>query len=148
MRELAQRAAEAARQIKELITESSRHVAKGVERVGAAGESLGEIVGKVENVASLISGIATGAKEQYSHLAEVTSSVARMDTVTQQNAAMAEETNAAATTLAASGRELRHLISKFDTGAQQKGRSSSPTRKNQGFSGSNTPDRKPPVKAA
>lgn len=99
-------------------------------------------------VASLISSIATGAKEQYSNLAEVTNSVAWMDTATQQNAAMAEETNAAATTLVASGRELRHLISKFDTGVQQKSRSSSPTRKSYGFTGSSTSVRKPPVRTA
>ena len=106
---------------------------------------MGAIVGKVENVASLISGIAMGAKEQYSNLAEVTNSVARMDTVTQQNAAMAEETTAAATSLAANGRELRHLISKFDTGTQHKGRRM-PVYEGQGFAGSGVG--KPPVKAA
>jgi methyl-accepting chemotaxis protein/methyl-accepting chemotaxis protein-1 (serine sensor receptor) len=117
VRALAQRAAEAARQVKELINESADHVAKGVERVGAAGQSLSAIVGKVEQVASLISGIASGAKEQYANLAEVTSSVARMDTVTQQNAAMAEETTAAAGSLVENGRELRDLIRKFETGS-------------------------------
>ncbi len=148
VRALAQRAAEAAHQVKDLITESSVYVAQGVDHVGAAGASLAQIVGKVETVAGLISGIAAGAKNQYSHLTDVNQSVARMDAVTQQNAAMAEETTAAAGLLVANGQELQRLIGTFHTG---EGTLSEPPRSELSSTwnlASTTRQRLPPLSAA
>ena len=95
VRALAQRSAEAAKQIKQLIAASGADVGAGVKLVRQTGEALGQIVGKVMEINTLVGQIATGAEEQNSALGEVNTAVSQMDQSTQQNAAMAEEANAA-----------------------------------------------------
>ncbi|MDY8110323.1 methyl-accepting chemotaxis protein [Fulvimarina sp. 2208YS6-2-32] len=99
VRELAQRSARAAKQIKELISKSRDQVGTGVELVTASGTSLEEIVAEVNMMSEVISSIAAAADEQATSLREVNSTADHMDKVTQQNAAMVEETTAATTNL-------------------------------------------------
>lgn len=117
VRALAQRSTDAAKEIKDLISASSQHVSTGVDLVGRAGGSLEEIVGRVENVSSLVSEIAASAKEQSASLSEVNTAVNKMDKVTQQNAAMVEQSTAASHSLTKDSGELMRLISHFDIGA-------------------------------
>ncbi|RYF91061.1 MAG: methyl-accepting chemotaxis protein [Caulobacteraceae bacterium] len=96
VRALAQRSADAAKEIKALISTSSVQVGEGVKLVGATGESLQGIAGHVGRIAGLVKDIANSAQEQAGGLAEINLSVRQMDQLTQQNAAMVEETTAAA----------------------------------------------------
>ncbi|MEF2074262.1 methyl-accepting chemotaxis protein [Consotaella aegiceratis] len=115
VRALAQRSAEAAKEIKELISQSSEHVGQGVELVTASGKSLEEIVAEVAAMSSEVSEIARTAREQAVSLKEVSTAADQMDKVTQQNAAMVEETTAAAQTLANETDQLAQLIAQFRT---------------------------------
>ena len=94
VRELAQRAATAAQEIKELITKSGEQVGNGVKMVKATGDALTQIAEHVTNVNNAISAIATAANEQLTGIQEVNAAVTQMDQMTQQNAAMVEETTA------------------------------------------------------
>jgi len=116
VRELAQRSAKAAKEIKTLIGTSSGEVESGVKLVRETGESLKTIEQYVVTINSHMDAIATSAREQSTGLKEVNTAVNQMDQVTQQNAAMVEETNAASATLASESRGLRELISQFDLG--------------------------------
>ncbi len=113
VRELAQRSAQAAKEIKDLIRNSSVEVQSGVKLVSDTGEALKTIEGYIVTVNQHMDSIATSAKEQSVGLAEVNSAVNQMDQVTQQNAAMVEETSAAGATLANESGRLRELISQF-----------------------------------
>ncbi len=113
VRELAQRSAQAAKEIKELIRNSSVEVQSGVKLVSDTGEALKTIEGYIVTVNQHMDSIATSAKEQSVGLAEVNTAVNQMDQVTQQNAAMVEETSAAGATLASESGRLRELISQF-----------------------------------
>ncbi|WP_332302775.1 methyl-accepting chemotaxis protein [Rhizobium sp. GR12] len=113
VRELAQRSAQAAREIKELIRNSSVEVQSGVRLVSETGEALKTIGSYIVTVNQHMDSIATSAREQSVGLAEVNTAVNQMDQVTQQNAAMVEETSAAGTTLASESGRLRELISQF-----------------------------------
>ncbi|GGL37151.1 MULTISPECIES: methyl-accepting chemotaxis protein [Caulobacter] len=115
VRALAQRSAEAAKEIKTLIATSSAHVGRGVKLVGDTGEALDGIVAKVAEIDGLISEIASSSQEQATGLAEVNVAVNRMDQVTQQNAAMVEEATAAAGSLSNESRELSRLVGQFRT---------------------------------
>ncbi|PXA88593.1 methyl-accepting chemotaxis protein, partial [Caulobacter sp. D4A] len=95
VRALAQRSAEAAKEIKTLIAASAAEVGQGVSYVGRAGEVLRGIAGQVEEIDTLVREITASAKTQAQGLAEVNATVNQMDQVTQQNAAMVEETTAA-----------------------------------------------------
>ncbi|MEK7427503.1 MAG: methyl-accepting chemotaxis protein [Pseudomonadota bacterium] len=117
VRALAQRSAEAAREIKALISTSSEQVGLGVGLVAQTGEALKRIVVQVTEVNSVIATIAASAKEQATGLAEVNVAVNQMDQVTQQNAAMVEEATAAANGLAGETGELARMIGEFRTGA-------------------------------
>ena len=117
VRALAQRSAEAAKEIKALIASSTAQVARGVRLVGDTGEALGTIVGKVGQIDGLISEIAQSAREQAVGLSEVNSAVNQMDQVTQRNAAMVEEANAASASLQTEAAELARLVSRFSTSA-------------------------------
>ncbi len=117
VRALAQRSSEAAKEIKGLISASSQHVGTGVELVGEAGKALQGIVTKVNEISGLVSEIAASAQEQATALAEVNTAINQMDQVTQQNAAMVEESTAASHSLTQEADELMHLISRFQTGA-------------------------------
>ena len=116
VRELAQRSAKAAKEIKDLIRNSSVEVASGVKLVSETGEALKTIEGFIVTVNQHMDSIATSAKEQSVGLAEVNTAVNQMDQVTQQNAAMVEETSAAGATLANESGRLRELISQFQLG--------------------------------
>jgi methyl-accepting chemotaxis protein len=113
VRALAQRSADAAREIKNLITTSSLHVGQGVELVGATGKALGQIVARVGEVSELMHSIADSARTQVEMLAGVSNTVSQMDTMTQQNAAMVEQSNAAAQSMADEAGRLSGNVSRF-----------------------------------
>jgi len=116
VRELAQRSANAAKEIKTLIETSSTQVGAGVSLVNETGTALGEIEGQVGKINDLIQSIVTGAREQSTALAEINSAVNQMDQMTQQNAAMVEETNAATQGLSGEAVKLESLVGRFTTG--------------------------------
>jgi len=116
VRALAQRSADAAKEIKALISTSSDEVATGVKLVGQTGQSLGGIVSKVAEIADLVSEIASSAQEQSSGLSQVNTAVNQMDTVTQQNAAMVEQSTAASHNLTRETGELARLVAQFELG--------------------------------
>jgi methyl-accepting chemotaxis protein len=113
VRELAQRAASAAKDIKALISKSGGEVATGVKLVQATGAALDEIETRVLKINDHIHSIATAAREQSTGLSEVSSAVNQMDQVTQQNAAMVEEATAATHKLSAEADNLAGLIAYF-----------------------------------
>jgi methyl-accepting chemotaxis protein len=113
VRELAQRSAGAAKEIKELIRNSAVEVEAGVTLVRSTGDALKAIEGLVNQVNEHVASIATAAREQATGLAEVNTAVNSMDQMTQQNAAMVEETTAASQTLAQESRELKNLLQTF-----------------------------------
>ncbi|QND17234.1 HAMP domain-containing protein (plasmid) [Rhizobium leguminosarum bv. trifolii] len=116
VRELAQRSAKAAKEIKDLIRNSSVEVESGVKLVSETGEALKTIEDYIVTVNEHMDAIATSAKEQSLGLSEVNTAVNQMDQVTQQNAAMVEESNAASATLATESGRLRDLIGRFQLG--------------------------------
>ena len=116
VRELAQRSAKAAKEIKDLIRNSSTDVESGVKLVSETGHALKTIESYIVTVNQHMDSIATSAKEQSVGLAEVNTAVNQMDQVTQQNAAMVEETSAAGVSLASESGRLRELISQFQLG--------------------------------
>jgi methyl-accepting chemotaxis protein len=118
VRALAQRSAEAAREIKDLISTSTNQVKEGVDLVGRTGEALERIVKQVSGITGLVSEIAASAKEQAVALVEVNTAVNQMDQMTQQNAAMVEESTAASHSLAHEAAELAGLVSRFQIGAR------------------------------
>ncbi|MEP0156650.1 methyl-accepting chemotaxis protein [Pseudophaeobacter sp.] len=113
VRALAQRSSDAAMEIKTLIGDSSKQVARGVDLVGKAGEALDSIVGQVSHISKLVSGIAEGAVEQSTGLNEINTGVTQLDQVTQQNAAMVEEATAAGHMLNADSSKLAELVAIF-----------------------------------
>jgi len=117
VRALAQRSAEAAKEIKTLISASAAEVAQGVKLVNEAGASLDGIAGKVGEMDALVAEIAASAQEQSSGLGQVNAAVNQMDQVTQQNAAMVEQTTAAAANLKTEAEGLARLVGGFRTGA-------------------------------
>jgi methyl-accepting chemotaxis protein len=127
VRALAQRSAEAAKEIKILIATSTAQVERGVKLVGHTGEALADIVAKVGAIDGLISEIASSSDEQAQGLAQVNAAVNQMDQVTQQNAAMVEEANAAAASLSNESHELTRLIGQFQT--KDNARQSAPRRR-------------------
>ncbi|MGV1753951.1 methyl-accepting chemotaxis protein [Agrobacterium sp. CG674] len=117
VRELAQRSAQAAKEIKELIRNSSEEVSTGVKLVQETGLALKVIEEQVVTINTQLDAIATSAKEQSVGLHEVNTAVNQMDQVTQQNAAMVEESTAASATLASEVQRLREIIAGFRVGS-------------------------------
>ncbi|WOS66032.1 HAMP domain-containing methyl-accepting chemotaxis protein [Sinorhizobium fredii] len=113
VRELAQRSANAAKDIKALISRSGTEVHSGVNLVTATGAALSLIQGHVVKINEHVHSIATAAKEQSTGLSEVSTAVNQMDQVTQQNAAMVEESTAATNRLADEAMNLARLIARF-----------------------------------
>ena len=113
VRELAQRSAKAAKEIKDLITNSASEVRNGVELVEATGQALGEINTHVTAVNTHIETIVEASREQAIGLKEISLSVQSLDRVTQQNAAMVEETTAAAHQLSGDSNSLHTLLGDF-----------------------------------
>ncbi len=118
VRELAQRSATAAKEIKGLISNSALDVQNGVALVRSTGDALVEIAILVERVDAHVDTIATAAREQATGLQEINASVNHMDQMTQKNAAMVEETTAASRMLAEQNIQLQDLLSRFQLHAQ------------------------------
>ncbi len=116
VRALAQRSAGAAKEIKALIEASGSQVEAGVKLVGETGRALTRIVQQVERLNVLVSDIAGSAQEQAAGLNQVNSAVNQMDQVTQQNAAMVEESTAASHALAEEAEVLATLVGHFRLG--------------------------------
>lgn len=116
VRELAQRSAHAAKEIKELIGASNQHVRNGVSLVGETGRALQEIVAQVLQVDGNVGAIVEASREQSTGLNEINTAVIAMDQGTQKNAAMVEESTAAAHSLAMEAETLFRLLSQFDIG--------------------------------
>jgi methyl-accepting chemotaxis protein len=122
VRELAQRSAKAAKEIKSLITTSSDQVKTGVSLVGQAGKALEEILTQVQQINTNVTAIVEGAKEQATGLKEINQAVNTMDQGTQQNAAMVEQSTAASHALAREADGLFSLLSQFKVGEASQGR--------------------------
>jgi methyl-accepting chemotaxis protein len=118
VRALAQRSADAAKEIKALITQSGSQVAAGVKAVHGAREALERIASHVGVINEAVVGIAASAQEQAEGLRQVNGAVSDMDQMTQQSAAMVEETAAAAQSLAREGEQIMTLVSRFRTGSE------------------------------
>ncbi|GAB0114775.1 methyl-accepting chemotaxis protein [Acidisoma sp. C75] len=131
VRALAQRSAEAAKEIKTLISASSRQVESGVQLVGETGTALASIAEQVARLNGIIGEIASSAQEQATGLAEVNTAVNQMDQVTQQNAAMVEQSTAASHSLAREAETLAHLVARFRIeaeGTAARGHEAAPAR--------------------
>ncbi|MDQ0455211.1 methyl-accepting chemotaxis protein [Rhizobium paknamense] len=113
VRELAQRSAKAAKEIKQLIGNSTQEVESGVQAVRQTGEALKVIESHVQSINDLMDAITTSSREQSTGLSEVNTAVNQMDQVTQQNSAMVEETSVASSSLANESNRLMQLVSRF-----------------------------------
>ena len=122
VRALAQRSADAAREIKALISESERQVARGVQLVGQTGEALRSIVERVAEIDGVIGSISSSSHEQSISLAEINAAVNQMDQAVQQNAAMVEQTAAATHSVRDEAAELVRLVSRFQVNPADSGR--------------------------
>ena len=118
VRELAQRSAAAAKEIKEQISKSSSQVENGVQLVGEAGEALKRISDQIKAASDIVTKIAHSASEQDTTLRSISSAMNQLDAATQHNAAMAEETTASAEALANDTEELLNLIRGFRVSGQ------------------------------
>ena len=118
VRALAQRATEAARDIKALIEKSGREVTNGVDLVGNTGGALQAIIGDVKEISGHILAIVEASREQSTGLTEINAAVGVIDQGTQQNAAMVEQTLAASQDLASEAAGLRSLLGRFRLGAE------------------------------
>lgn len=116
VRELAQRSAGAAKEIKNLINTSRQQVSNGVDLVGQTGDALRDIAGQVGQIHVNVAAIVEAAREQATGLAEINQAVNLMDQATQKNAAMVEETTAASHGLAREADILRELLTQFRLG--------------------------------
>jgi methyl-accepting chemotaxis protein len=118
VRALAQRSADAAKEIKALILGSGQQVQAGVRLVADTGRALGRIVDQVAKLNDLIAEIAASAREQATGLDQVNNAVNQMDQVTQQNAAMVEQTTVASHRLAHEAEVLSRLVGQFKLGRE------------------------------
>jgi methyl-accepting chemotaxis protein len=110
---LASRSAVAAKEIKTLIGESGQKVHIGMQQVSVAGGSMGDIVAQARRVSVLIGDIATAAGEQTRGITDVADAVSQLDMVTQQNAALVEESAAAAESLKQQAARLNAVVNRF-----------------------------------
>ena len=117
VRSLAQRSAEAAKEIKGLITASVQSVETGSQQVALAGQSMGEIVDGVRRVSDLIGEITASTTEQRDGISQVNQAVANLDQMTQQNAALVEQASAAAASMSEQAQRLAQVVSVFNVGA-------------------------------
>ena len=115
-RSLAQRSAQAAKDIKDLIVNGSDQVKKGVDLVKSAGGSLNEIVTSIEGVAGIVSRIATASAEQATGIDQINRALAQLDETTQQNSALVEENAATAKTLEQQSSNMSERVAVFQVG--------------------------------
>jgi methyl-accepting chemotaxis protein len=113
VRSLAQRSTESAREIKNLINESVDSVSEGAQMVNQSGETLEEIVNSVKEVSNLISDINSASQEQANGINQVNEAIIAMDSMTQQNAAMVEESTASSSNMSEEARKLLELVRFF-----------------------------------
>ena len=113
VRALAGRSAEAAKQIKQLIGESVERVAQGGHLVAQAGATMDEVVTAIRHVSDLVGEITAASKEQSQGVGQVSEAIAQMDQTTQQNAALVEESAAAAEGLQRQAKDLVHAVASF-----------------------------------
>jgi methyl-accepting chemotaxis protein len=118
VRNLAKRSADAAKEIKGLIRESVAKSTDGSKVAAHAGETIAEVVANVQRVTSLVSEIANATQEQSTGLNEINKAVVSMDEVTQQNAALVEESAAAAESMDAQAHALTEIVARFKTGVE------------------------------
>ncbi|MEJ2622973.1 MAG: methyl-accepting chemotaxis protein [Pseudolabrys sp.] len=116
VRSLAQRSAQAAKDINNLITDSNGHVKEGVDLVNRAGDALNEIVGSIKSVAGVIADIATASAEQSIGIEQVNKTLVQMDEVTQQNSALVEQNAATAKTLEDQAATMNERVARFHVG--------------------------------
>jgi len=113
VRNLAQRSAAAAREIKGLIEDSGSKVANGSKLVAQAGDTMREIVDSVERVTGIMAEISAASQEQTSGIEQINAAILQMDTVTQQNAALVEETSAASAAMQEQADKLAQAVGVF-----------------------------------
>jgi methyl-accepting chemotaxis protein len=113
VRQLAQRSAAAAKEIKTLIGDSVEKINHGSRLVDEAGATMDEIVASVKNVTDIMSEITNASREQTSGIEQINLAIAQMDEVTQRNAALVEQEAAAADSLQEQAAQLAHLVSVF-----------------------------------
>jgi methyl-accepting chemotaxis protein len=113
VRTLAQRSAQAAKEIKQLITDSVSKVESGTELVSNAGQTMAEIVDSVQRVSSIIAEISVATNEQSTGIGQVNQAVTQLDEVTQQNAALVEQSSAAADFLKEQSFKLAEVVGRF-----------------------------------
>ena len=137
VRALAQRSSDAAMEIKTLISESSKQVEQGVDLVGKAGGALNNIVTRVDHIAQLVSEMAVGSAEQSTGLGEINIGMTQLDQVTQQNAAMVEQSTAASHLLSSDAGKLSEMVSHFNiaglSGSAKVSKSVAPTAHGTGW---------------
>jgi methyl-accepting chemotaxis protein len=121
VRSLAQRSAAAAKEIKDLIGNSTEKVDTGTRLADAAGRTMEEIVGSVKKVTDIIAEIAAAGQEQSSGIEQVNLAVTRMDGVVQQNASMAERSSTTVGALREQATALLQTVSQFKLGAETAG---------------------------
>ena len=115
VRSLAQRSAQAAKEIKGLIDDSVDKVKSGSQVVSSAGQTMADVVSQVQRVSDLIAEITSASSEQSTGIAQVSQAVNQLDQMTQQNAAMVEQSSAAASSMQAQARRLSHAVQVFST---------------------------------
>ena len=129
VRSLAQRSAEAAKEVRALITNSVDKVGVGSQQVAQAGATMQEIVTGIQRVADIVGEIASASREQSSGLAQINQAVAHLDGVTQQNAALVEQTSAASSALQEQSRQLAGLAASFTLQSGSRPQAIAPQRK-------------------
>jgi methyl-accepting chemotaxis protein len=129
VRSLAQRSAQAAKEIKTLISESVQQVDAGTTQVAEAGRKMGEIVRSVEEVSALITEIAAASQEQNSGIEQVNVAVTQMDQVVQQNASLVEEAAAATESMKGQAAALLQSVSRFRLGNESRHVEPAPVRR-------------------
>jgi len=117
VRNLAQRSATAAREIKTLINDSAERIEVGTTLAHAAGDTMSEIVASIGRVTNIMGEISSASSEQESGIHEINNAIGDMDTVTQQNAALVEEAAAMAESVHEEANKLTQLVSYFKLGA-------------------------------
>jgi methyl-accepting chemotaxis protein len=113
VRALAQRSAEAAKEIKSLISTSASQVDSGVQLVAESGKALDRIIAQVSKINGIVAEIAASAEQQAAGLQQVNTTISRMDETTQKNASMVEESNAASHSLSKETSQLASLVQQF-----------------------------------
>jgi methyl-accepting chemotaxis protein len=126
VRTLAQRSAEAAKEIKGLIQDSTQRVEGGTRMVQGAGKTMEEIVGAVKRVTDIMADIAAASEEQLSGIQQVGNAVTQMDRVTQQNAALVGQSAAAAEHMSAQAEQLVSVVARFRVGDGSHGAGQAP----------------------